>query len=353
MIIPPLRERDGKLRENWYIACLSKELRSGTPLARKIYEKSYVLFRGADGKPSCFPDRCLHRAVRLSEGDCRDGNLTCPYHGWVYAADGRVVAIPSGGPQKTERDLRIAALPTLEQDGCIWVWMGDGPPQPATPPWRFPRQDDSAWTHYFMITDFPNEVTHLAENFMDVPHTIFVHKHWFRTQALKEVPIDLEVGNRRVLVTYHQPQDAIGWTQWLLNPRSQPMVHTDEFIYPNITRVDYAFGEDHGFIINSQCTPIETLSSRVYTYIAYRTGASWLTRLLKPLFRFYTRVVIEQDVKIMQNQARSFREDFDPRFKATDADEIHLAIERLRSLGREGDPLLNTFTKKREKKFWI
>jgi len=204
-----------------------------------------------------------------------------------------------------------------------------------------------------MITDFQNEVTNLAENFMDVPHTIFVHKNWFRTQTLREVPIELSVNQGRVLVTYHQPNDAIGWTHFLVNPKRLPMVHTDEFIYPNITRVDYTFGEEHGFIINSQCTPLSTLSSRVYTYIAYRTGASWITRLLKPLFRFYTRVVIEQDVRIMANQGASLREDFRRDFKATDADEIHIAIERLRELGAAGSPELWSFKKKKEKKFWI
>lgn len=351
--IPPLRERDGKLLDHWYIACLSHELASGRPLERVIYDRSWVLFRDKDGRPSCLPNRCLHRAVRLSEGDCRDGRLHCPYHGWVYDSDGKVVSIPSEGPQVVQRKLQLAARPCVEQDGCIWIWLGDGAPTTPTPPWRFPKADDPAWTHYFMITDFSNEVTHLAENFMDVPHTIFVHKNWFRTQALREVPIELRVANGRVLVTYHQPNDSIGWSHRIINPKKKPMVHTDEFIFPNITRVDYTFGEEHGFIINSQCTPVGTLQSRVYTYIAYRTGASWLTSLLKPFFRFYTRVVIEQDVDIMQNQSESLRENFTPRFMSTDADEIHIAIEHLRELGREGSPEVWTYEKKKDKKFWI
>ncbi len=35
-----------------------------------------------------------------------------------------------------------------------------------------------------MITDFPNEVTNLAENFMDVPHTVYVHRGWFRDEKV-------------------------------------------------------------------------------------------------------------------------------------------------------------------------
>lgn len=345
-----LRQRDGKLIENWYIACLSRELKK-KPLYRLVYDESLVLFRDNNGNPTALPDRCLHRGVKLSEGRCRDGNIQCPYHGWTYDASGRVVHIPSEGPQAVKRELILPARICREQDGAIWVWMGSGAPTTPEPPWRFPNADDPNWSKYFMITDFDNEVTHLAENFMDVPHTIFVHDKWFRSAALREVPIRLEVGKGRVLVTYQQPNDSIGWTNWLLNPHRQPMVHTDEFIFPNVTRVDYRFGDSHGFIINSQCTPVSTLKSRVYTYIAYRTGR--LTRLLNPLFRFYTRVVIEQDVVIMRNQGENFPRHEEEAFRSTDADEIHLAIERIRELGAKGDSSLYSLIKNKEKSFWI
>ena len=62
--------------------------------------------------------------------------------------------------------------------------MGSQPP-PGPPPFRFPSHELSSWNSYFMITDFENEVGNLAENFMDVPHTIFVHKGWFRKQSLQ------------------------------------------------------------------------------------------------------------------------------------------------------------------------
>ena len=175
-----LEKRDGSLKENWYIACLASELGSRKPVSREIYDQSLVLFRDEKGKVHCLPNRCLHRNARLSEGVILPGGkLGCPYHGWVYSGDGRVLEVPSRGPGSPPLSLCHRSFPAIEQDGCVWIWMGSQPP-PGPPPFRFPSHELSSWNSYFMITDFENEVGNLAENFMDVPHTIFVHKGWFR-----------------------------------------------------------------------------------------------------------------------------------------------------------------------------
>jgi hypothetical protein len=113
---------------------------------------------------------------------------------------------------------------------------------------------------------------------MDVPHTVYVHKGWFRNKAMKKVPMSVETKNARVLVTYKQESDKIGgFFHWLLNPKRKPMKHTDEYIYPNLTRVDYTFGEDYGFIINSQNTPVSTLKIS-HLYIHRLSYGHWFDR---------------------------------------------------------------------------
>lgn len=346
-----LKERDGNIINNWYIACLSSEL-DKKPISRKIYDKDYVIYRGKDKKPIIMLNRCLHRLTQMHEGKVINGELACPYHGWRYNENGEVTHIPSEGSQLLTKNLCNKALPSVEQDGCVWVWMGDEKPLDELPTWRFPHWDDHKWTKYFMITDFENEVTNLCENFMDVPHTIYVHKDWFRNQALKEVPLTVETKNSRVLVTYKQEKDKIaGLLYRLLNPNNSPMKHTDEYIYPNITRVDYTFDNKYGFIINSQNTPVSTLKSRTYTYIAYRMVA--FNQLIKPFIKFYTRQVIEQDVDIMKEQSRSLKIDHTLNFRSTKADDLHIAIERLRHFGKLNSSQLKEFEEIKEGIFWI
>jgi phenylpropionate dioxygenase-like ring-hydroxylating dioxygenase large terminal subunit len=326
-----LRQRDGALRENWYIACLSSELPKGRPLARTVYDLPLVLWRDASGRAACLLDRCLHRHSRLSEGVVLDGQLGCPYHGWVYDRDGAVVCVPSAGDSGCPAGLagaRVRRYPVVEQDDCVWVWLGDGAPLDETPPYRFPHYKTPGWASYFMVTDFAGEVTNLVENFMDVPHTVFVHRGWFRRPRRRPVEIRVEHDAKEVLVTYVDHGDSIGFTGRVLNPKGEPVTHTDLFVMPNITRVDYHFGSKSSFVISSQCTPVSTLSSRVYTEITYRLGA--LTVPTLPFFKFYTRRVIQQDVEIMAVQARSLRVDPRPAFHHTDADSLHQAIEALR-----------------------
>lgn len=344
-----LTERDGGLINNWYIACLSKELHD-QPLQRIIYDTPLVLFRGKDGYVNCLLDRCLHRHALLSEGRVIDNCLVCPYHGWSYAKDGEVVAIPSEG-NSVQQNLKGQAFQAIEREGVIWVWMGSEPPS-AEPTWNFPYFDQKGWKHYFMITDFKNEVTNLVENFMDVPHTVYVHQGWFRDRVAKSIPMSVETKDGRVLVTYDQDQDEFSWVaKKILNPKNKPMKHTDCFIFPNLTRVDYTFGKDSHFIINSQCTPVSTLSSRVYTYIAYKIPL--FKNLFNPIIRFYTRQVIEQDVDIMRNQGTSLEMNPKTNFRSTPADEVHISIERLRHFGISGKSDWRTFEKTSHTQFWI
>ena len=349
-----LLERDGLIAHNWYVACLSQELVVGQVLQRVVYERALAIFRTESGKVSALPDRCMHRLALLSQGEVRGERLACMYHGWEYGCSGQVERIPSEDPQGQDGKKHcLKPIPCVEQDGAIWVWMGDGEPETATPPWRYPFANDPAWEHYFMITEFSNEVTNLAENFMDVPHTVYVHRGWFRDEQVerKKIPHTVETKNGTVLVTYLQEQDEFSWgAKLLLNPHGAPMKHTDEFIYPNLTRVDYWFGQN-GFIINSQGTPVGPLKTRVYTYIAYKIPL--FKKVLKPIFKFYTRQVIEQDVEIMHNQGASLKRDGTLNFRSTPCDELHVQVERLRHFGKVGNPQLKTFAVKKEINFWI
>lgn len=347
-----LRERDGNIANNWYVICLSRELGS-KPIQRTLYDTAYVVWRDEKGVAAIMPDRCLHRHTHISMGGwVTNGRVTCPYHGWQYDRDGQVAHIPSEGPDsKVERNLCLKPVPSFEQDGAIWAWMGNGEPETETPPWRFPKYEQSGWHHYYMITDFKGEVTDLAENFMDVPHTVFVHKGWFRDKKDQRVPMTVETSNASVLCTYNQEDDEFSWAaKMLLNPKGKPMKHTDKYIYPNVTSVDYWFG-DNGFIINSQCSPVGTLNSRVYTYIAYKVNM--LGSMIKPIISYYTRKVINQDVNIMINQGSSLEKNQKRTYRSTPADELHIQIERLRHLGSRGDEKLNTFETIKEVEFWI
>ena len=345
-----MRDRCGTLREQWYVACTTRELGHKRPLASTILEEHLVLYRDRDGAARCFRDRCLHRNAMLSEGRVKGGCLVCPYHGWRYDADGRLVHIPSEGPDSAGRPGRgLPAFPVREASGLVWVWMGE-PDAVAHDPFAFPHWGEDGWESYIMVTPFENDVTNCVENFMDVPHTITVHAGWFRSDARRAVRTEIERTPSSVLVTYHQTADSIGFTDLIMNPRKEPVKHTDRFYMPNITRVDYSFGPTRAFVITSQCTPVGPMKTRVYTHIAFRVGR--LNKLFRLLLPPYTRKVIQQDVEIMANQGRSLSR-YGAAFQNSPIDVMHHWIASLREHaegGGQGPPPKPART---EVTFWV
>ena len=198
------------------------------------------------------------------------------------------------------------------------------------------------WRSYFMVTRFANGVTNLVENFMDVPHTVFAHSGWFRRQAQQRVEAVVRRERDSVHITYEEKKDRITGLGRLLNPLNQAMLHTDQYIIPNITRVDYTFGTRGGLVINSQVTPVGPTDSIVYTAISYRfpfdLPKQVIARAAQPLVAWYTRQVIRQDVDIMENQRIGLTSGSGGGwFVSTEADLPHADIEAYRTWLREGE----------------
>src|SRR6059036_3776303 len=58
-------------------------------------EESVILCRDREERLHVFLNSCRHRGMKVCRYD--EGNtpvFTCPYHGWSYAADGKLVGVP-------------------------------------------------------------------------------------------------------------------------------------------------------------------------------------------------------------------------------------------------------------------
>jgi phenylpropionate dioxygenase-like ring-hydroxylating dioxygenase large terminal subunit len=56
--------------------------------------ESVIVIRGDDGEVRAFANVCRHRGSRLVDGEAGCAKvLTCPYHAWSYARDGRLVGV--------------------------------------------------------------------------------------------------------------------------------------------------------------------------------------------------------------------------------------------------------------------
>src|SRR5688572_19634681 len=73
-----------------------------------------AVVRGASGELSAFVDTCLHRGTRLlgERTGTLKNSIVCPYHGWNYALDGRLLHVPHalGFPDVCGNARRLKAL---------------------------------------------------------------------------------------------------------------------------------------------------------------------------------------------------------------------------------------------------
>ena len=289
-------------RNHWYIAARARDL-GRRPLACTVLGEPLALFRDADGRPAAVLDRCAHRNMALSIGRVVAGCLECPYHGWRYDGGGRCVAFPALGDPRAAPAITLPTYPATESDGYVWVFMGAGPP--AAGPFRFPHLGERGWTTFRMRTRFEASAFACLENFLDCPHTVFVHRGWFRTRDARRVAAAIRRRADRVEVEFVDEPRAPSLITALFFPPDEPLAHWDRFFLPAISRVDYRFGPRRHFIITSQCTPVSEDETVVDTVITFRCGR--LGPLVRLAFEPIARRILRQDVTTLARQTAQLR----------------------------------------------
>jgi phenylpropionate dioxygenase-like ring-hydroxylating dioxygenase large terminal subunit len=322
------------LRDYWYIACESSQLRH-QPLAVIVFNDSMVLWRDQTGRPCAALDRCAHRNAPLSAGTVHDGCITCPYHGWRYQGTGECTLVPSlASGRCIPESARIPAFRTMEQDGYIWVCPGDGTPPER--PREFPHCQEKGWTTFRMKTRFQSSVEACLENFLDCPHTSTVHRGWFRNPDPQEIDATVRRLPDAVEVSFQNEPVTGSLVSRLLYPKNRPLQHTDRFLMPNLSRVDYKFDDTHHFIITSQATPVTDHLTDVHTVISFRFGRlGWLIRLI---FEPMSRHIIKQDVGILALHGPQIAKFGGEAYTHVETDLIGLHMQSLRRRAGRGEP---------------
>ncbi|MBL8382641.1 MAG: Rieske 2Fe-2S domain-containing protein [Burkholderiales bacterium] len=78
-----------------YAAHASEVAEPGQYVARKVAGRELIVNRDRDGRLHVFFNTCTHRgALVCREAKGRARNFSCPYHGWTFADDGRLVHQP-------------------------------------------------------------------------------------------------------------------------------------------------------------------------------------------------------------------------------------------------------------------
>lgn len=148
-----------------------------------------LLTRDRDGSVKAFANICSHRGAPVAQGAGNARAFVCPYHGWCYGIDGRLLSISDEAAfPGVERDkLQLKRLPAGEKHGMIFVQprvLRDGEAgvididahlsgmQEELAPFDFAR-----YTH-FRSERFPVAMNwkFVIDTFLESYHIAFLHK---------------------------------------------------------------------------------------------------------------------------------------------------------------------------------
>lgn len=337
------------LKDFWYIAAESRELKKDKPLARTILNEWIVLYRNEQGQAVALRDSCLHRGSQLSKGTVRNGNLVCGYHGWHYGNEGQVVVIPSEGPQKQTRMRCAHRFAVVEQDDFVYVRLAEDKGLGVLP-FTMPCYKHKGYGNIRLQNVFSNNIINCAENFVDIPHTTYVHPGIFRNTKNEKFGAQVQRKDGSVFVRYLNEKKNFGMFSWFLNSSGKEIEHTDEFLMPNVTSVHYRFGDGKHFIITSQSVPVEENKTLVYTDLTYNYGLwNWFA---KPVIKAAAQKIIDQDVAILDNQMKTIQK-YGMSFQNSKADVIHTFIESIHKEIEQGRDPRQLPSKEVEIEFWV
>jgi len=128
-------EKKAFLRAAPQIVCHESEIREpGDWRSLEYLGESVIVIRGDDGEVRAFSNVCRHRGSRLVDGSegCAKV-LTCPYHAWSYARDGRLVGVPHRNeyPGLQTDKLGLISVALQKWRGFVFVTLEPGSPSVA------------------------------------------------------------------------------------------------------------------------------------------------------------------------------------------------------------------------------
>lgn len=325
-----------KIDRGWYIACRARELTEHRPRAAVINGVPLALFRDRDGFARAVLDRCPHRNVPLSQGHVCQGLIECSYHGWRFDGAGQNVKIPGLADGSAAKSRNVAAFPTKEQDGFVWIWASSELP-PVGDPYKFPHIDDRKYSTVRRELTANGSMYAVIENTLDVPHTAFLHRGLFRgggkSSQLEVVVRHIEGGVEAEYIGESQPSGLVGR---VLAPRGGKLVHYDRFLLPCIAQVEYRLGDSH-MLVTSAHTPESDFFTRVYVLVTFKLPVPhWLVR---PFLTPVSERIWKQDARMLALQKGTLDRFGGEQFTSTPIDVLGPAILRKLKEAERGDAI--------------
>ena len=346
-------------RRYWLPIATNQELRDSYTKPVRILGEDLTLFRDKSGTIGLIDQRCAHRRVDLRLGIPEETGLRCPYHGWLYDADGQCLEMPAEDEASTFASrIKLKAYPVRELGGLIFAYLGPQP-APVLPRWNIFVKPNA----YRIVGQTMLNANWLQcqENSVDTVHLEWDHGRW-GLHALEEKGITDERRWRRFryAMRHHVAIDFKPFEHGILKYRLQegedPATsvnwnHGHPMVFPNIVYIG-ARGEEE-FQIR---VPVDDEHTWHLVYHVYDPGPDVLVPEQEHIPTFEVPVdplpewILQQDLAVWEAQSPIMERDKE-RLAATDKGLImmrKMIDEQIRVVEDGGDPI-NVFREEHDR----
>jgi len=170
------------LRRYWHPVARSSDA-TPTPCEVRLLGEDLVLYRDGSGVAGLLTPRCCHRGTTLYYGRVEDDGIRCPYHGWLFAADGQCLDQPCEPDRgRNKGSYRQPWYPVVEYHGLVFAYLGPAERQPVFP--RYDIFEDLGEDEEIVVVDHfafggpsiaPCNWFQTHENAMDPYHVFILH----------------------------------------------------------------------------------------------------------------------------------------------------------------------------------
>lgn len=190
----------------WFQVSASSDLVVGEAKAAYHFGKHLVVWRDEDNVAHVHDAFCPHLGAHIGHGGTVHGcEIRCPFHGWMFDAQGCNTDIPYA--ERTNRKGRLRTYPTIERNGLVMTWYH---PDEEAPLWDLPTlvqftDVSSVITRSFRIEAAWQE---LAENGVDSAHFRYVH-HTAEVPVLEKYETNGPLATMRSAQKFVTPQGVV------------------------------------------------------------------------------------------------------------------------------------------------
>ncbi|MES2413755.1 MAG: aromatic ring-hydroxylating dioxygenase subunit alpha [Pseudomonadota bacterium] len=215
------------LRRFWQPLALLSDLQD-VPVAVTLLGEELVIFRSLSGEIGLLHRHCSHRGASLEFGLIDERGLRCAYHGWRYAADGKILEAPAKTEMgKPVKGLCQGAYPIHEYKGIVFAYLGPRTLKPEFPVYDF--MDAAGEDAIPYSWSLPCNWLQVRENAADPIHLTFLHS-MFGFKQFGDFTPDIPV-----IRAHNTPLGQITTSVRQMNDVYYCRVN--EMIMPNIARV--------------------------------------------------------------------------------------------------------------------